>query len=199
MNPGQSYYSAAWAILAALGITPTDANTNLLVAWQWQEWGTTDGVTATHNPLATSLKTTGVLPVHCTIQTAGGATERSAEPCYDTLDHGARACALTIGNGRYPTLLKALQNSDVTLFFSSTGMSELSVWAGGSTSYGPDIESTYRNLPAPPTPTIPNVFPPGGSIYSKLSLIVGLAGMALTVDQIFNFSKGRGRKAKSLR
>lgn len=194
-----AYYQAAWAILAALGITATPVNTNLLAAWSLQEWGSTNGLQVTHNPLATSLSITGSQGAGCTIRTSAGTTERSLEPCYDTLAHGAQACAQTMQNGRYPTLLSALQNSDETLFFSSIGLDELTTWAGGSVTYGPNIESTYVSLPSAPEPS--PVSPPTGSpnSFDKVSLAVGVAGILLTVDQMYAQKITQKRQIKPLR
>lgn len=142
------YYQAADAILSALGVLPTAVNVNLLVAWMPQEF-TAAELAVTNNPLATSFQGQGVTG-YCTLPNG----ETSAEPCYDTLADGAEACAVTLRNGLYPSLVAGLAGGDAATFFSQQGLYELAVWAGGSGNpnygYAQAVQATYPGLPTPP-------------------------------------------------
>jgi hypothetical protein len=152
--PADIQYQAADDILTALGINATAINVNLLVAWMENEY-TADELAVTNNPMATSISSPGQVG-YCILPNG----EQSSEPCYDTIADGATACAKTIQNGRYSTLLAGLQNSDTATFFSPAGMNELTIWSGGSTSYGPRLQNDYQNLPAPPSWAIGTIITP---------------------------------------
>ena len=118
LTPGPSFATAAQALLQALGITPTPVNTALVVAWEWAEWGGTNDITLTNNPLADELA-------------APGSTDWNSAgvQVYPSLAVGAAANAQTLRG--FPTLVQALANSDPATFFGATGMQDLADWAGG--------------------------------------------------------------------
>lgn len=160
--PATIQYQAADLILAAIGAVPSAVAINLLVAWMEQEYTAAD-LAATNNPLATSQQSTGAVG-YCTLPSG----ETSSEPCYDTLAHGAAACADTLRNGLYGDLLAGLQAGSAGTFLGSQGLYELAVWAGGpgapNYAYAQAVASTYAGLPAPPSwalAAIPPVTPPG--------------------------------------
>lgn len=140
MSTSGSFYTAARAILAAIGTTPTDTNINLLVAWELceQKTGQEGNAWAWNNPLSTTEPSYG-----------GTAANEAGVRQYPTQADGAAATAATLENGRYPTILKALQTSDSSLFFSATD--EMATW-------GTDmqcIRENFSTLPAPPTLATP--------------------------------------------
>jgi hypothetical protein len=147
--PANIYYQAADLILQDLGATPSAASVNLLVAWMEQEY-TADELAVTNNPLATSLQSQGAVG-YCLLPNG----LRSSEPCYDTLADGAAACAATLRNGLYDTLVQALQQGDAATFFSQSGLYELAIWAGGpgnpNYDYAQRVQATYSSLPPPPS------------------------------------------------
>ena len=139
------YYQAADLILRALGVTPGPVNVNLLVAWMPREYSPSF-LAVTNNPLATSLQSTGMIG-YCTLTNG----ERSSEPCYDTLQHGAAACAATLRNGRYPHLLGAIATGNANEFFAGAySQGEMWVWNGHSYTLA-EIQSVYATLPSVPT------------------------------------------------
>lgn len=145
------YYNAALDILRALGATPGPANVNMLVAWMPFEYGASF-LAVTNNPLATGRVTTGALG-YCMLPNG----LRSSEPCYDTLPHGAEACALTLRNGLYPHLLSGLVHGDVATFFGSAAAAELQVWNG----HGYTLTEVFDHYTA--LPTVPSQYLPHAS------------------------------------
>ena len=119
LQPDQSFYDAALAILGGLGIPPTGTNVNLLVAWSYCEKPhTAGGAWQWNNPLNTTQPAPGAVSVNS-----------DGVKSYPDQQTGAAACAQTIQNGLYPTLLAGLQQSNADLFFSAPG--ELSTWGTG--------------------------------------------------------------------
>lgn len=136
MSTSGSFYSAARAILSALGANWTDTNINLLVAWELceQKTGQEGNAWAWNNPLSTTEPGYG-----------GTAANGAGVRQYPTQADGAAATAATLENGDYPDILKALRTSNSNLFFSATG--EMATW-GTSMSC---IQDNFSRLPTPPT------------------------------------------------
>jgi len=145
ITPGDSFYEAAVLILFELGVdAPSAAQVNMLVAWEWVEKPHPNGALQWNNPLNTSLR----LPGSQTVNSEGVQS-------YPTLLEGMAACAATIANGDYPTILQALKTGNTSLFCSPQALREFSVWAHGYSatpdlSYGESICSTLQALPPPP-------------------------------------------------
>jgi hypothetical protein len=138
--PADIYYQAADAVLAALGISPGAVNVNLLVAWSLAEWGGTDDLDLTNNPMATTYPEPGATDWN-------GAGVK----VYPSLQTGAQATAQTLGS--YPVLTAALRAGDASSFF-GPGAAELSIWASGSATgdlgYAASIQNIYQGLGQPP-------------------------------------------------
>ena len=145
ITPGNSFYEAAVLILFELGVdAPSAAQVNMLVAWEWVEKPHPNGALQWNNPLNTSLRLSGS-------QTVNSEGVQS----YPTLMEGMAACAATIANGDYPTILQALKSGNTSLFCSSAALREFSVWAHGylsspDLSYGESVCAVLQSLPPPP-------------------------------------------------
>jgi hypothetical protein len=144
--PEDIYYQAADLLLDALGAPRTAAGVNMLVAWSLAEWGGTPDLSITNNPLATEYPKTAAGVV--------GNWNPQGVLMFDTLAHGAAACAAEMQNGLFPALVAALRAGDPGGFFSAEGLRELAVWAGGQGNpnygYASNILSIYQGLPPPP-------------------------------------------------
>lgn len=138
------YYEAADDILAALGAQPSDAALNCLVAWSLAEWGGTNDLAVSFNPLATEYPkdAPGVV----------GDWNSAGVLMFTTLQDGAAACAQVMQG--YPALVAALRAGSAADFFSSAGQYDLAVWAGGQGNpdygYAQQIQAIYEGLGAPP-------------------------------------------------
>ncbi len=137
LQPQPIYAQAAQAVLGALGIAATPTNTALLVAWSWNEWGGTSDLALTNNPLADELPEPG-----STDWNSAGVQ------VYPSLAVGGQATAATLR--QFPTLVQALAGSDPAAFFSSAGLYDLAVWAGGpgepNYGYAQQVQGNFEAL-----------------------------------------------------
>jgi len=196
-----SFYQAADAILAALGVQPTPVNVNLLAAWSWCEKPHyPGGAWQWNNPLNTTLREPGSA-------SANGAGVQA----YPTQQDGAAACAATIENGYYPHILAGIQASDPGMFFAAP--SEWSTWG---TDIGcvqqtvaaldpPPAWSVPAGGPAPGMPPGPPAIPPtpriGLSVGQKVAIgagVVLLIGGGIGLAWWLTSSRG-GRRGTALR
>ncbi len=165
--PDNAYYQAADAVLAALGITPSPVAVNLLVAWSLAEWGGTNDLAATNNPMATT-------------QPEPGATNWNSAgvKIYPSLAVGAQATAQTLQGSYYATLLAGLRAGDPAAFFSQAGRYGLAVWAGGpgapNYQYAAAVQSLYGDLGPPPAWATTGSESAGGTIYATAGPTLGL-------------------------
>lgn len=135
-----SFYQAAVALLAQLGITPTATNVNLLAAWSYCEKPHTGAAAwQWNNPWNT--KWNGYGGVNTTV----GCGVYGCVKQYPSRTQGIQASASTLNEGRYPNLVHAIRTSDANLFFQQSG--EMATW-GSSLSC---IHSDYDAMPAPPS------------------------------------------------
>jgi hypothetical protein len=148
-SPGPLYYEGALLVLHDIGAPATQFTVNAIVAWEIHEW---DGwLAVTNNPMATSYQGPGSLG-HCRLPNG----EMTSEPCYDTIEHGAAACAYTLlSNPTYAPLVVALRSSDEASFFGSAACQyALGVWANGyqkpNYGYQAELKRYYDSLPPVP-------------------------------------------------
>lgn len=115
---------SGWAkqILGLLGVPTTNANVMSLVAWANREspWNSSppDGAEYTHNPLNTTLTSSGVI----------GSVNSVGVKVYDNWTDGNSATVQTLSG--YPNILSAL-SSGKGLCGNPSVASELSTWSGG--------------------------------------------------------------------
>lgn len=197
--PGSIYYNAAVAVLNALGDPISATAINLLVAWELAEWGGTNDLAITNNPMATTLRM------------AGSTNWNSAGvQIYPNLSIGAGAVASTLTSGPYPVLTRAIATGNASMFFSTEGIQELSVWASGSPNgdhaYGRSIQSLYSGLPPTPTQYLGTSTPPGPfagiplSPWMVLLVLTGAFGLGMAAlsqerligHQVLEFRYRRG-------
>lgn len=144
MTAPDLYYQAADDILAALGAQPSAPALNCLVAWSLAEWGGTNDLAATNNPLATEYPKSAPGIV--------GNWNPQGVLMFASLRLGAAACAQVMQG--YPSLVAALRAGSAATFFSSAGLYDLAVWAGGPSApnyeYAANVQAIYGGLGAPP-------------------------------------------------
>lgn len=134
MQLDDSFYQAADAILSALGVAPSAARVNMLAAWSWCEKPHYAGAAwQWNNPLNTTLRESGSSSVNSV-----------GVQAYPTQEEGAQACAATIENGYYPTILAGLRAGDPGTFFAAPG--EWSTWG---TDLG-CVQQAFASLDPPP-------------------------------------------------
>jgi hypothetical protein len=125
MQPEVNVVTRTWvvAILLGLGVKAIKSNADSLKAWIISEKGWLwDGLD--NNPL------------NCTQVEPGDSNKNSAGvKNYPSFLEGRAATISTlIGKmNYYPTLVKALQDANIELFFSSEGMKEIDKWGTSST------------------------------------------------------------------
>lgn len=139
ITPSSIFYTVAQGVIQALGVTPTQTNMNLLIAWMGEENGW-QATFAWKNPMNTTLD----MPGATSMNSAG-------VKAYPNWTEGYQATVKTLENGLYNTLLSALKNSDANSFFSAEGKKELETWSGGDTSYPNTIYTIYSELASVPT------------------------------------------------
>ena len=178
VQPGNSFYEAARALLSALGAPQTPENINALVAWMWCEKPHPDGAWQWNNPLNTTLACCNWVRNVNQV----GVKE------YPTKADGIEATVRTLQRPYYPTLLAALRSGDVGAFLNA--VNEIRTWGTN-----PDcIRSTYYSLPPPPAP------PQGGVVVIGLPLwerAVKYASVAAIIAgcALIGYGFARGKKA----
>lgn len=123
------------AILLKLGVKAIKTNADSLKAWIIAEKGWSwDGY--------------GNNPLNCTQQEPNASNINSADvKSYPTFDGGLEATMATLTGKMkyYTTLVKALQDADIQLFFSSDGLAEISKW-GTSSNLVREVYAMVKNL-----------------------------------------------------
>jgi hypothetical protein len=123
------------AILLKLGVKAIKGNADSLKAWIIAEKGWTwNGI--------------GNNPLNCTQQEPNASNINSADvKSYPTFDEGLEATMATLTGKMkyYTTLVKALQDADIQLFFSSDGLAEISKW-GTSSNLVREVYAMVKNL-----------------------------------------------------
>lgn len=150
LQPNNSFWQAAAAILQVLQISPTPTNLKLLAAWALceQKTGQSGNAWGWNNPLS------GTLPL-------GGSTAMNAVGVqfYPSQAVGARANAWQIlgltsagtpGIDYYPQLRQALRNSAASTFFAATH--EMATWGTALSC----IQQDYAVLGVPPAALLPS-------------------------------------------
>jgi hypothetical protein len=170
ITPEDLYWQAADAVLAALGDAPSAVALKFLVAWEWAEWGGTDGLARTNNPMATTLP-------------EPGATDWNSAgvKVYPSLAVGAQATAATLLRSPdwYGAIVQGLRTGDPSVLFGPGGTYGLAVWAGGpgnpNYGYASRVQATYAQLPEPPSWALAG----GGTGSSLLQRVAAPLGIGL--------------------
>ena len=160
------FVAAAIAILQGLGMPPTQTNVNLLDAWIRCEKGDTGNAWQWNNPLNTTMPGYGGQDVP---------GNSAGVKIYPSQSLGVQATVATLTNGDYGDLVDGLKTSNAHIFFSGTGLRQISTWGTNPSC----VQAVYQSLPPPSVPTTRTTT--STTSTSTVVRVVPLTGTPMTV------------------